>query len=93
MYPDNKNEYPLYILRDTWDEPIPDLAKKQNYLISDEWVFEKNARKEKNVKNIEFNANDILKIFYEYIQTNFNDFNHHVRLCKNYFFIMSEFPN
>lgn len=83
MYPNNKNEYPSYILKDTWDEPVPNLTKKQNYLISDEWVLEKDV-KEKNVKNIEFNEKKFLKIFYEYIQSNFDDFNHHVPIGEKF---------
>lgn len=85
MYPKNNNEYPSYILKDTWDEPIPDVAKKQNNLISDKWVFEKDVKSEKNcAKNIEFNANDILKIFYQYIQTNFDAFNHNVPIGEKF---------
>ena len=35
-------------------------------------------------KNIEFNVNDILKIFYQYIQTNFDAFNHNVPIGEKF---------
>ena len=57
MYPKNKNEYPSYILKDTWDEPISVLANQENNLVSEKWVFENDDKTEKNaIENTEINA-------------------------------------
>ena len=85
MYPKNKNEYPSYILKDTWDEPISDLSKRQNNLVSEKWVFEKDDKTEKNaIENTEINVKDFLKIFFEYMQTHFDELNHHVPMGEKF---------
>lgn len=72
LYPKNKkNEYKI-IQKGSWDEP------QEPYIEPDEESIHL------NYQDVDLNAEDILRYLFEYVDTYFNQFGHHVRFGEKF---------
>lgn len=85
MYPEkNDHKYPTYILKDTWDEPLPNVVHHKSYHVTDKWVDGESSHDGVLSKKPELNADDLLKFLYEYVSTHFNQICHHVPIGEKF---------
>lgn len=85
MYPEKKdNKYPTYILKDTWDEPLPREVLHKPYHTTDRWLDEESSLNRVVSKKPEINADDLLMFLYEYVYTYFNQIGHYVPIGEKF---------
>ena len=85
MYPGIKDEkYPTYVLKDTWDEPLPKLVHHKP--ISNKWLDDNDVSSinATDSKKSELNSEDILKFLYEYLNTHFDQIGHYVPVGEKF---------
>ncbi len=82
MYPQKeKKEYIIY-RKDSWGDPPANTIDKIKK-VSDKWIDEDISTKKDKI-SVKLKSDDILRFLFEYVNTNFNQFEHHVPIGEKF---------